>query len=128
MSAAEVSLGTRSKFRNPKSEMNRYIILYDFISKPSATFYRILKDEFGITAGSPEHVQRSALVVRDGFAAYGIAALVEEFGGDALVYKIIDNPDSSRIMEEARSRIACIRRQRRSRKRRPELAEGRKPK
>jgi hypothetical protein len=39
--------------------------------------------------------------------------LVEEFGGEALVYGIVDNPDSSRLMEEARARI---RRQRRSRK------------
>jgi hypothetical protein len=99
--------------------MGKHIILYDFTRKPSASFYRILKDEFGITAGSPEHVQRSALVVRDDFAAYGIAALVEEFGGEALVYRISDNPDGVHLMEEARSRIARIRRQRRSRKRRP---------
>lgn len=99
--------------------MDKHIVLYDFTRKPSATFYRILKDEFGITAGSPEHVQRSALIARDDFAAYGIAALVEEFGGDALVYKISDNPDGSQLMEEARTRIARIRRQRRSRKRRP---------
>ncbi len=99
--------------------MGKHIVLYDFARKPSATFYRILRDEFGITAGSPEHVQRSALVVRDEYQAYGIAALIEEFSGDALVYQITDNPDGSQLMQEARTRIARIRRRRRSRKRRP---------
>ena len=98
--------------------MGKHIVVWDFNRKPSATFYRILRDEFGITAGSPQYVQRSVVVVGDDFEAYGIAALVEEFGGEALVYGIVDNPDSSRLMEEARSRIARIRRQRRSRKKR----------
>lgn len=97
--------------------MDKHIVVYDFAKKPSATFYRMLGDEFGITAGSPEHVQRSVLVVRDEYRAYGIAALIEEFGGDALVYKIVDNPNSSQLMQEARARIARIRRRRRSRKR-----------
>jgi len=95
--------------------MGKHIVVWDFNRKPSATFYRIPRDEFGITDGSSQYVHRS-VVVGDDFEAYGIAALVEEFGGEALVYGIVDNPDSSRLMEEARARIAHIRRQRRSRK------------
>jgi len=96
--------------------MGKHIVVWDFNRKPSATFYRILRDEFGITAGSPQYVQLSVVVVGDDFEAYGIATLVEEVGGEALVYGIVDNPDSSRLMEEARSHITRICRQRRSRK------------
>ena len=96
--------------------MGKHIVVWDFSRKPSATFYRILRDEFGITAGSPQYVQRSVVVVGDDFEAYGVAALVEEFGGEALVYGIVDNPDGEKLLEEARARIARIRRQRRSRK------------
>ena len=98
--------------------MTKYIVVWDFTRKPSATFYRILADEFGITANAPEYVQRSVVIVRDDFTAYGIAALVEEFGGEALVYAIVEDPDGSQLMEEARARIARIRHQRRSRKKR----------
>lgn len=99
--------------------MSKHIVVYDFAKKPSATFYRILGDEFGITAGSPEHVQRSVLIIGDEHQAYGIAALIEEFGGDALVYQIRENPNSSQLMSEARTRIVRIRRRRRSRKKNP---------
>jgi len=43
--------------------MGKHIIVWDFNRKPSATFYRILRDEFGITGGSPQYVQRSVVVV-----------------------------------------------------------------
>ncbi|MFQ5340679.1 MAG: hypothetical protein ACE5F6_03940 [Anaerolineae bacterium] len=95
----------------------KHIVVWDFTRKPSATFYRMLGDEFGISAGAPEYVQRSTLIVRDGFQAYGIAALVEEFGGTVLVYAVVENPDGAQLMAEARGRIAEARRRRRSRKR-----------
>jgi len=97
--------------------MGKHIVVWDFTRKPSATFYRMLGDEFGISAGAPEYVQRSTLIVRDGFQAYGIAALVEEFGGTVLVYEVVENPEGSQLMAEARARIAEARRRRRSRKR-----------
>jgi len=96
--------------------MGKHIVVWDFSRKPSATFYRMLSDEFGISAGAPEYVQRSTLIVRDGFRAYGIAALVEEFGGTVLVYEVMENPEGAQLMAEARARIAEARR-RRSRKR-----------
>jgi len=75
------------------------------------------RKQFGLGSfGSPQYVQRSVVMVGDDFEAYGIAALVEEFGEEALVYGIVDNPDSSRLMQGARVRIARIRRRRSKKK------------
>lgn len=100
--------------------MDKHIVVYDFSKKPSATFYRILDEEFGISATSPEHVQRSVLIVEDKYRAYGVAALIEAFGGEALLYQITEHPDRVQLIAEARLRIARIRRRRRSRKEKPE--------
>lgn len=60
----------------------RYVVTWDFNRKPSATFYRILHDEFGTShpGGDYHLIQRSVALCKDDFIASRLAAVAEHFG------------------------------------------------
>ena len=60
----------------------KFLVAWDFPRKPSGTFYRVLRSEFGTShpRGDYELIQRSVAVCRDDFIASRLAALAEHFG------------------------------------------------
>ncbi len=91
----------------------RYVVTWDFNRKPSATFYRILHDEFGTShpAGDYCLIQRSVALCKDDFIASRLVALAEHFGARVESFGVAAGVTDAAV-QEARAFVGRILQQR----------------
>ncbi len=82
---------------------DKYLVTWDFSRKPSVTFYRVLRDEFGSShpAGDYELIQRSVAICRDDFIASRLVALAEHFGAKVGCFQVARNALAGDVQNEA---------------------------
>ena len=105
-----------SERRQPK-----HVVAWDFPIRPSASFYRILLDEFGSShpGGDCQMIQRSVALCRDDFVASRLAALAEHFGGHVLSFGVARegfDPVARTQATDYVNRVLAQRRRRRGRR------------
>ena len=99
----------------------KFLVAWDFCKKPSGTFYRFIRDEFGTSHpnGDYELIQRSVALCRDDFIASRIAALAEHFGARVAYFQVARIGMEGQANDDARSyveRVLTQRLRRRGRK------------
>ncbi len=92
----------------------KHLVTWDFPQKPSGTFYRLMRDEFGTSHGDGDYelIQRSVAVCRDDFIASRIAALAEHFGAKVDCFQIEREGLNADSQREARAFVERVRSQR----------------
>jgi len=92
----------------------KYLVAWDFVKKPSGTFYRILHDEFGDSHshGDFELIQRSVAICRDDFTASRLAELAVHFGAKVACYIVTREGISGERQREAREFLSRVIQQR----------------
>ena len=83
----------------------KYLVAWDFSKKPSNSFYRLTRDEFGTSHpnGDYELIQRSVAICRDDFVASRIAALAEHFGARVASFVVEREGIDADAQKEARA-------------------------
>lgn len=88
----------------------KHLVTWDFSKKPSGTFYRVLRDEFGTSHshGDYELIQRSVAVCRDDFIASRVTALAEYFGANVRCFAIARSGLDASSQSEARQFVTRV--------------------
>ena len=99
----------------------KFLVAWDFCKKPSGTFYRVIRDEFGTSHAGSDYdlIQRSVALCRDDFVASRIAALAEHFGAKVACFQVERIGMDGQLTDEARAyveRVLTQRLQRRGRR------------
>ena len=81
----------------------KYLVAWDFIKKPSGTFYRVVLEELGTShaTGDYELIQHSVAVCRDDFIASRLAALAEHFGAKVACFRVEREGLNAELQNEA---------------------------
>ena len=92
----------------------KYLVAWDFPKKPSGTFYRVMRDEFGAShpRGEYELIQRSVALCPDDFTANRLAALAEYFGARVECFAVERTGANANDRKEARAFVERVLRQR----------------
>ncbi len=92
----------------------KHLVTWDFSKKPSGTFYRLMRDEFGTShaSGHYELIQRSVALCRDDFIASRIAALAEHFGAKVDCFRVEREGLNADSQREAHAFVERVRSQR----------------
>jgi len=106
----------------------KFLVAWDFSKKANATFYRIVRDEFGTShpGGAYEMIQRSVAMCRDDFTASRMVALAEYFGAQVGYFAIRRADLNGEMLDEARAFVDRILHQRLSHRGRRPSAKVRK--
>ena len=100
----------------------KFLVAWDFIKKPSGTFYRVVLEELGNShpSGDYELIQHSVALCRDEFIAGRLAALAEYFGANVACFRVEREGLNAELQNEAREfvgRVLAQRLHRRGRRR-----------
>ncbi len=98
----------------------KWLVAWDFVKRPKASFYNVFRDEFGPEV---ERVQRSVSVCKDNFTARRLRALLEWYGACVCAYAVngatLDDPEVDREARAYVERVHAQRLARRGRSRNP---------
>lgn len=106
----------------------KFLVAWDFSKKANATFYRIVRDEFGTShpGGAYEMIQRSVAMCCDDFTASRMVALAEYFGAQVRYFAIRRTDLNGEMLDNARAFVDRILHQRLSHRGRRPSAKARK--